>query len=156
MNEHLDWWKFLAGLGIFLFGMHLLEESVKSLSGKTFRRMIRLYTDGTLRAIGSGSLVTAVLQSSSAVSLMVLAFVGAGVLSMENAIGVMMGSNIGTTFTAWIVATLGLKLKIESFAFPLIGLGGVGLIFLGSYAKLLQSSKLLIGFGFLFLHPSRT
>ena len=151
MNEHLDMWKFLAGLGIFLFGMHLLEESVKSLSGKTFRRMIRLYTNGRLRAIGSGSLVTAVLQSSSAVSLMVLAFVGAGVLSMENAIGVMMGSNIGTTFTAWIVATLGFKLKIESFAFPLIGIGGVGLIFLGSYAKLLQSSKLLIGFGFLFL-----
>jgi len=81
MNEHLDLWKFLAGLGIFLFGMHLLEESVKSLSGKTFRRMIRQYTNGTLRAIGSGSLVTAVLQSSSAVSLMVLAFVGAGVLS---------------------------------------------------------------------------
>ena len=151
MNEHLDLWKFLAGLGIFLFGMHLLETSVKSLSGKTFRRMIRLYTNSTLRAIGSGSLVTAVLQSSSAVSLMVLAFVGAGVLSMENAIGVMMGSNIGTTFTAWIVATLGFKIKIESFAFPLIGIGGIGLIFLGSYAKLLQASKLLIGFGFLFL-----
>ena len=151
MNEHLDLWKFLAGLGMFLFGMHLLEESVKSLSGKTFRRMIRQYTNGTLRAIGSGSLVTAVLQSSGAVSLMVLAFVGAGVLSMENAIGVMMGSNIGTTFTAWIVATLGFKLRIESFAFPLVGIGGVGLIFLGSHAKLLQSSKLLIGFGFLFL-----
>lgn len=151
MNEHFDSWKFLAGLGIFLFGMHLLEASVKSLSGKTFRRMIRLYTNSTLRAIGSGSLVTAVLQSSSAVSLMVLAFVGAGVLSMENAIGVMMGSNIGTTFTAWIVATLGFKLKIESFAYPLIGIGGIGLIFLGSYPKLLQASKLLIGFGFLFL-----
>ena len=151
MSEHLDLWKFLAGLGIFLFGMHLLEESVKSLSGKSFRRMIRLYTNGTLKAIGSGSLVTAVLQSSSAVSLMVLAFVGAGVLSMENAIGVMMGSNIGTTFTAWIVATLGFKIKIESFAFPLVGIGGVGLIFLGSHAKLLHASKLLIGFGFLFL-----
>ena len=151
MNEHLDLWKFLAGLGIFLFGMHLLEESVKSLSGKTFRRMIRQYTNGTLRAIGSGSLVTAVLQSSSAVSLMVLAFVGAGVLSMENALGVMMGSNIGTTFTAWIVATLGFKTKIESFALPLMGIGGVGLIFLSSYAKLFQSSKLLIGFGLLFL-----
>ena len=131
--------------------MHVLEEYVKSLSGKTFRRIIRQYTNGTLKAIGSGSLVTAVLQSSSAVSLMVLAFVGAGVLSMENAIGVMMGSNIGTTFTAWIVATLGFKIKIESFAFPLIGIGGVGLIFFGSYPKLLQSSKLLIGFGFLFL-----
>jgi len=151
MNEHLDLWKFLAGLGIFLFGMHLLEESVKSLSGKTFRRMIRSYTDNTLKAIVSGTLVTGVLQSSSAVSLMVLAFVGAGVLSMESAIGVIMGSNIGTTSTAWIVAMLGFNIKIESFAFPLIGVGGASLILLSSYTKLIQGSKLLIGFGFLFL-----
>lgn len=151
MAEHLDLWKFLAGLGIFLFGMHLLEEAVKSLSGKTFRRLIRTYTDGRLKAIASGSLVTAVLQSSSAVSLMVLAFVGAGILNMESAIGVMMGSNIGTTFTAWIVATLGFKIKIESFAFPLLGMGGAGLIFLRSRESLFQFSKLLFGFGFLFL-----
>jgi phosphate:Na+ symporter len=131
--------------------MHSLEEAVKSLSGKAFRRMIRSYTDGTLKAIGSGSLVTAVLQSSSAVSLMVLAFVGAGVLSMESAIGVMMGSNIGTTVTAWIVAILGFKIKIESFAFPFIGIGGAGLIFLKAYDRLMQASKLLLGFGFLFL-----
>lgn len=144
-------WKLIAGLGIFLFGMVLLEESVKALSGRAFRRMIRLYTDTRLKAIGSGAFVTAVLQSSSAVSLMVLAFVGAGVMSMENGIGVMMGSNIGTTFTAWIVATLGFKLKIESFALPLIGIGGIGLIFFSSYPRLFHTSRLLIGFGFLFL-----
>lgn len=141
----------MAGLGIFLFGMFLLEESVKNLSGKAFRRMIRLYTNGRLRAIGSGTLVTAILQSSSAVSLMVLAFVGAGVMSMGNAIGVMMGSNIGTTFTAWIVAALGFKVKIESFALPLVGLGGIGLMFWSPATRLFQVSKLLIGFGFLFL-----
>ena len=126
MYENFDLWKLMAGLGIFLFGMVLLEESVKSLSGRAFRRMIRLYTDTRLKAIGSGTLVTAILQSSSAVSLMVLAFVGAGVMSMQNGVGVMMGSNIGTTFTAWIVATLGFKVKIESFALPLIGIGGIG------------------------------
>ena len=65
----------LAGLGIFLFGMVLIEESVRALSGRAFRRMIRQYTDGRLRAIGSDSLVTALLQSISAVSLMVPAFV---------------------------------------------------------------------------------
>jgi len=151
MAGNFDLWKLLAGLGIFLFGMFLLEEAVKALSGKAFRRMIRLYTDGGLRAIGSGSLVTAILQSSSAVSLMVLAFVGAGVMSMENAIGVIMGSNIGTTFTAWIVATLGFKIKIESFALPFIGVGGIGLILWKPPAKLSQVSRLLIGFGFLFL-----
>lgn len=84
MSSSLDIWKLLAGLGIFLFGMLLIEESVKALSGRAFRRIIRQYTNGRLRAIGSGALVTALLQSSSAVSLMVLAFVGAGVMSRMN------------------------------------------------------------------------
>jgi phosphate:Na+ symporter len=151
MIADLDLWKLMAGLGIFLFGMVLLEESVKSLSGRAFRRMIRLYTDTRLKAIGSGTLVTAILQSSSAVSLMVLAFVGAGVMSMQNGVGVIMGSNIGTTFTAWIVATLGFKIKIESFALPFIGIGGIGLMFFRNSTKLSHTSRLLIGFGFLFL-----
>ena len=151
MNEHFNIWQMLAGLGIFLFGMILLEESVKALSGRAFRKMIRHYTDSRLKAIGSGSLVTAILQSSSAVSLMVLAFVGAGVMSMENGIGVMMGSNIGTTVTSWIVAIFGFKMKIESFALPLVGTGGIGLVLFNSSSKLFQFSRLLIGFGFLFL-----
>jgi len=151
MNVDFDLWKLLAGLGIFLFGMFLLEDSVKTLSGKAFRRMIRLYTNGRFKAIGSGTLVTAILQSSSAVSLMVLAFVGAGVMSIENAIGVIMGSNIGTTFTAWIVATLGFKIKIESIALPFIGIGGIGLVFFRNSNKLFHTARLLMGFGFLFL-----
>ena len=151
MNEHFNIWQMLAGLGIFLFGMILLEESVKALSGRAFRKMIRLYTDSRLKAIGSGTLITAILQSSSAVSLMVLAFVGAGVMSMENGIGVMMGSNIGTTVTSWIVAIFGFKMKIESFALPLVGTGGIGLVLFNSSSKLFQFSRLLIGFGFLFL-----
>ncbi len=149
--EHFDVWKLLAGLGIFMFGMQLLETSVKSLSGKAFRRIIRQYTNGRLKAIGSGAFVTALLQSSSAVSLMVLAFVGAGVMSMENAIGVIMGSNIGTTLTAWIVATLGFKIKIETFALPFVGVGGIGLILFRPSTKLYHVTCLLIGFGFLFL-----
>lgn len=147
----VDFWKLLAGLGLFLFGMFMLEESVRALSGKAFRRIIRHSTNGRLKSIGSGTLITAILQSSSAVSLMVLAFVGAGVMNMENAIGVIMGSNIGTTLTAWIVATLGFKLKIESFALPFIGLGGIGLVFLGQTTKISHLAKLAIGFGFLFL-----
>ncbi len=153
MSQNLDIWKLIAGLGIFLFGMSLLEHSIRILSGRTFRRLIRLYTDGRIRSIGSGTLVTAILQSSSAVSLMVLAFVGAGVMSMQNAIGVIMGSNIGTTLTVWIVAIVGFKLKIETFALPFIGLGGIGLIFSdsGDKPKYYQFCRLLIGFGFLFL-----
>jgi phosphate:Na+ symporter len=151
MNETFDLWKMLAGLGLFLFGMFLLEDSIKSLSGKAFRRLISHYTNGRIRSIGSGLMVTAILQSSSAVSLMVLAFVGAGVLSMENALGVMMGSNIGTTCTAWIVAVFGFKIKIESFALPLIGVSALLMIVFGTASRVFQVSRLLIGFGFIFL-----
>ena len=151
MSSNLDFWKLLAGLGIFLFGMLLIEESVKSLSGRAFRRIIRMYTDGKLRSIGSGALVTTLLQSSSAVSLMVLAFVGAGVMTMQNAIGVIMGSNIGTTLTAWIIATVGFKIKIETLALPFIAIGAVGLVFFKSFSKPFLVTRLLIGFGFLFL-----
>lgn len=136
---------------MFLFGMYQLEDAVKALSGKLFRRMISQCTRGSWRAIGSGTLVTAILQSSSAVSLMVLAFVGAGVLSMENGIGVMLGSNIGTTCTAWIVAVLGFKIKIESFALPFVAIGGMLLIFSNPTLRLFQLARLLLGFGFLFL-----
>ncbi len=151
METSLDLWKLLAGLSIFLYGMYLLEDSVKAMSGRAFRQMIRYYTNSRLRSIGSGALITAVLQSSSAVSLMVLAFVGAGVMTMENGIGVMMGANVGTTITSWIVAVFGFKLKIEAFAMPLIAGGGLLFVVFGTSSKLFQGSRLLIGFGFLFL-----
>lgn len=149
--EDFDIWKLLAGLGIFLFGMFLMEESIKKLSGKSFRVLIRKYTTGKIKSILSGIFATSLLQSSSAVTLIILAFVGAGIMTMENAIGVILGSNIGTTITAWIVAFLGFKVSIESFALPIIGVGGLGLIFLGSSEKYANISKLVVGFGFLFM-----
>ncbi|MCB9187387.1 MAG: Na/Pi cotransporter family protein [Flavobacteriales bacterium] len=151
MSDAFDIWKLLAGLGIFLFGMFLMEEAVKNLAGRSFKKFIRTSTTGRIRSIISGASVTAVLQSSSAVSLMVLAFVGAGIMAMDNAIGVILGSNIGTTVTAWIVAYFGFKIDIESFSLPLIGIGGLGLIFLGKSERYSNLSKLLVGFGFLFM-----
>ncbi|MCF8462189.1 MAG: Na/Pi symporter [Flavobacteriales bacterium] len=151
MFETLDIWKLLAGLGIFMFGMFLMEESVKNLAGRSFKKFIREYTRGKIRSIAAGAFVTAILQSSSAVSLMVLAFVGAGIMAMENAIGVILGSNIGTTATAWIVAFFGFKVNIEDYSLPLIGIGGLGLIFLGRSVRYSNISKLLVGFGFLFM-----
>ena len=150
MFEDFDIWKLLAGLGIFIFGMFLMEESVKKLAGRSFKILIREYTSGKVRSLLSGVFVTAILQSSSAVSLMLLAFVGAGIMTMENAIGVILGSNLGTTITSWIVATFGFQVEIESFALPLIGIGGLGIIFLGKSEKYSNISKLLVGFGFLF------
>ncbi|GAA5520976.1 Na/Pi symporter [Aliifodinibius salicampi] len=150
MSETFDIWRLLAGLGIFLFGIYLMEDSIKELAGKAFKTLIRRYTETRFSAVLSGTFSTAILQSSSAVNLMVLAFVGAGIMSLGNAMGVILGANIGTTFTAWIVAFFGFKISIESFALPLIAIGGLGLIFFSSSPRYLNVSKLLIGFGFLF------
>lgn len=149
--KEFDTWQFLGGLGIFLFAMFSLENAIRDLSGRSFKRFIRNQTSTRLKSISTGTLVTAVLQSSSAVSLMVLAFVGAGIMAMENAIGVILGSNIGTTATAWIVATIGFKLDIESFAMVFIGIGGIILIFLGKSDRYSNIAKLLVSFGFLFM-----
>ncbi|MCS6974454.1 MAG: Na/Pi symporter [Cyclobacteriaceae bacterium] len=141
----------LAGIGIFLFGIFELEESLKKISGGAFRKLIRKFTGNWFRSVLTGIVATAVLQSSSAVTLIVLAFAGAGLLGMENAIGVVMGSNLGTTLTSWIVALVGFKLKIEMLALPFIGLGGLGLIFFGKSTRATNISRFMVGFGFLFL-----
>lgn len=144
-------WVFLAGLGIFLFGMHMMEESIRLLSGTAFRSLIRKYTGSRLKAIGAGIFSTAILQSSSAVSLMVLAFVGAGIMTLTQSIAVMMGTKIGTTATAWIVAVFGFKFNIDAFSLPLIGIGGLGMILLSKSARYVNISKFLVAFGFLFM-----
>lgn len=151
MLDFFDEWKFLAGLGIFLFGMFMMEESIKRLSGRSFKTLIRRYTGTRFKGLITGIASTAILQSSSAVSLMVLAFVGAGLMTLVNAIAVIMGAMIGTTFTAWIVAVFGFKFKIDAFAMPLIGIGGLGLIFLSRSPRYVNISNLLAAFGFLFL-----
>lgn len=150
MIENFDLWMFFAGLGIFLFGIYLMEESIRLLSGSAFKSMIRRYTATPVKGILTGSLSTAVLQSSSAVSLMVLAFVGAGIMNLVNAIAVMMGAKIGTTMTAWIVAVFGFKFSIEAFALPMIAIGGLGLIVLANSQRYVNICKLLVAFGFLF------
>ncbi len=151
MLELFDEWKFLAGLGIFLLGIYMMEESVKQLAGRTFKVLIRRYTGTRVNGIITGFISTAILQSSSAVSLMILAFIGAGLMTLSNAIAVIIGAKIGTTLTAWIVALFGFKFKIDAFAFPMIGIGGLGLIFLSNSARYANISKLIAAFGFLFL-----
>lgn len=149
--SEFELWTFLAGLGIFLFGMHMMEESIRLLSGGAFKSLIRRFTGTRPRAIFSGMTSTAILQSSSAVSLMVLAFVGAGIMSLTQAIAVMMGAKIGTTATAWIVAVFGFKMNIDAFSLPLIGIGGLGMIALARSPKYVNISKFLVAFGFLFM-----
>lgn len=149
--SEFDLWLFLAGLGIFLFGMHMMEESIRILSGAAFKQLIRKYTATRLKSIFSGMVSTAILQSSSTVSLMVLAFTGAGIMNLIQAISVMMGAKIGTTATAWIVAVFGFEFNIDSFSLPLIGIGGLGIILLAKSPKYVNISRFLVAFGFLFM-----
>lgn len=151
MPDQIDFWKFIAGLGIFLFGMHHLESALKSLAGRSFKLFLKRHTNNPLKAILSGTFVTAVLQSSSVVSLITLAFVGAGIIHMKNALGIIFGSNLGTTFTGWIVALIGFKLNIEEISLPMIGIGGIVLVVLRKYQSIATYGLLLISFGFLFL-----
>ncbi|MCE7993996.1 MAG: Na/Pi cotransporter family protein [Roseivirga sp.] len=149
--ENIDIWKFLAGLGLFLFGMNQLEKAVKELAGRRFKGFIRRHTKNKIKAILGGTFITAVLQSSSVVSLMLLAFVGAGVISMQNALGVILGSNLGTTFTGWLVATLGFKVDIESFIMPFIAIGGLLVVLFPKRERFVNTGFLTIGLAFLFL-----
>jgi phosphate:Na+ symporter len=151
MMESINIWKFLAGLGIFLMGLFFLEEALKNLAGSSFKKYLKKHTKNPFKAILSGTLITAILQSSSVVTLIVLAFVGAGVMTLRNALGVIIGSNLGTTFTGWIIATLGFQLDIESFSMPFIALGGLSLLFFKHNKRLVEFGKLIMGFGLLFL-----
>lgn len=151
MLENIDIWKFLGGLGLFLFGMNQLEKAIKELAGRRFKVFIRKHTKNKLKAIFGGTFITAILQSSSVVTLMLLAFVGAGVISMQNALGVILGSNLGTTFTGWLVATLGFKVDIESFIMPFIAVGGLLMVLFSKRERIFNTGLLSIGLALLFL-----
>lgn len=146
-----DLWKFFAGLGLFLFGMFQLEAALKNLIGRTFKDFLRKHTESSFNSILSGTIATAILQSSSVVTLTVLAFVGAKIITLTSAIGIVLGANLGTTFTGWIVAILGFKLSIEKFATVFLALGCLGMIFFAKRTRPYNYLKLTAGFGFLFL-----
>lgn len=122
----MDIWVLIAGLSLFLFGMKQLEDALKHMSGKKFKHFISHSTNHPIRSVITGIISTTIVQSSSLVGLVVLAFVGAGVIPLVNAIGVVLGSNLGTTFTGWVVATLGFKMNLTAMIYPMLGLGGIG------------------------------
>src|SRR5687768_11616331 len=117
--------KLFAGIGLFLFAMYLLEESLKNLSGRKFKLFLQRTTKNRIGAVAGGAVVTGVLQSSSMVSLMVLAFVGAGVFTLKSALAIILGANLGTTLDSWLVATLGFSNNVEVIAYPVVFLGGL-------------------------------
>jgi phosphate:Na+ symporter len=140
----------LGGIGLFLLGMELMTEGLRLAAGPSLERILAASTATRWRALAAGVLVTAVVQSSSAVTVATIGFVNAGLLNLGGALWVLFGANVGTTMTGWIVSLLGFGVKIDALALPLIGLG-VGLHVSGASARRGALGTALAGFGLLFL-----
>ncbi|MFM8431437.1 MAG: Na/Pi cotransporter family protein [Bacteroidota bacterium] len=143
-------WTFGAGLSIFIYSISELEGSLKGLTGRPFKKFLHRQTAHPLRAVAAGAFVTALLQSSSVVMLLTLSFVGAGVLSTRNALALTIGSNIGTTLDSWLIALIGFKFDIESFAFPILSLALLLRVFRRDRTLVDRWFRFLLSFGLLF------
>jgi len=141
--------KILGALAVFLYGMRLMSESLQKVAGPRLRGLLSKLTSNRFAGIISGFSMTAIIQSSSATTVMVVSFVNAKLLDLKQAIGLIMGANIGTTVTGWLVALLGFKVKITAFALPALAIG-FALTFLRS-SRLRQTGETLVGFGLLFV-----
>jgi len=139
-----------GGVGLFLLGMGLMTDGLKLAAGPALERILANSTETRLRALASGVAVTALVQSSSAVTVAAIGFVNAGLLNLSQALWVLFGANVGTTMTGWLVALVGLKFKIEALALPLIGVGMI-LRLSGERDRRSALGMALAGFGVLFL-----
>lgn len=151
MSPSFDIWKMLAGVAFFLLAMNFMENALRLLAGRRFKLFLKKQTTNKVKAIGGGAIVTGLLQSSSILNLLVLSMVGAGVVKMENALALMLGSNLGTTLNSWIVATLGFNFNIESFVLPVAGITGICMAFINSESKWFLWFKFLFSLAFLFV-----
>jgi phosphate:Na+ symporter len=139
----------LGGVGIFLLGMILLTEGLRSAAGEALRTLLQRFARTPFTALASGTAVTALVQSSSATTLTTIGFVSAGLITFPQAVGVIFGANLGTTSTGWIVSTLGLKVSLSVLAFPLVAAGAV--IRLVGRGSLGHAGVALAGFGLIFV-----
>ena len=140
---------FVGALGIFLYGMKIMSEGLEKTAGDRLRGVLASMTSNRFAGVVTGMGVTAVIQSSSATTVMVVSFVNAGLMSLRQAIGVIMGANIGTTVTAWIVAFVGFKMDVASFSLPLMAVAAP-LLFMGK-GKWKNLAECIIGFALLFM-----
>lgn len=141
---------FLGGIGLFLLGMRLMTEGLTSAAGNALRAILSIATHSRARAIFSGIAFTALVQSSGAVIFMTVGFVNASLLTLGQAVGVIYGSNLGTTLTSWIVALSGFDLDLEAFALPAIGIG-MAISLLSGARRYGAVGRALAGFGLFFL-----
>lgn len=144
-----DFLRLIGSLGLFLFGMKLMSEALQKVAGDKMRNILGSMTSNRFKGMLTGVLITAIIQSSSATTVLIVSFVNAGLLSLTESIGVIMGANIGTTVTAWMISLLGFKVDISAFALPLIGLS-LPLVF-SKKLKRQSLGELIIGFAILFM-----
>ena len=140
---------FTGGLGLFLVGMMLLSEGLVAFAGGSLQQVLLAFTGRPLRAFASGTLITALAQSSTATTVTLIGFVSAGLITFTQAIGVLIGASLGNTATGWIVSSLGLKISLGFYTLPLIGIGA--LLKLLSKGQSSELGRALAGFGMLFL-----
>ncbi|EXJ11627.1 MULTISPECIES: Na/Pi cotransporter family protein [Nitrincola] len=140
----------LGGIGMFLLGMQLLTNGMKNAAGRSLKKALEFATRSRLRGLVSGTLITALVQSSSAVTVATLGFVNAGLLTLGQSIAVIYGCNIGTTMVGWLVATIGFKIQISAFALPIIGMGML-LQVIGKQQRISHLGTALVGFGIFFI-----
>jgi len=144
-----DFLKLLGSLALFLYGMKIMSEGLQKFAGDRLRKILTAMTTNRVTGVLTGVLITALIQSSSATTVMVVSFVNAGLLTLSQSIGVIMGANIGTTVTAWIISALGFQVDIASLALPLLAFG-IPLIFSQKSTRK-SVGEFIFGFSFLFM-----
>lgn len=150
MSTLLTTLNLFGGLAIFLFGMKLMSDGLQKASGEKLRQLLSVATANRLAATLCGALVTGIIQSSSATTVMVVGFTSAGLLTLYQALGVIFGANIGTTLTAWVVSLFGFSVQISLFALPVIAVGFF-VQFIPRFILLRRIGETMVGFGLLFL-----
>ena len=139
----------VGSLALFLFGMKTMSEGLEKFAGDRLRSILAAMTKNRIMGVLTGVLITALIQSSSATTVMVVSFVNAGLMTLGQSIGVIMGANIGTTVTAWIISAVGFKVDIAAFSIPLLAIG-MPLIFSGKGNRK-SFGEFIFGFSFLFM-----
>ena len=146
-----NFWQFLAGIAVFIYAMSLIESSLRNLAGRPFKKFLQKQSKSKFKMLAASTFVTAILQSSSVVLLMVLSFVGAGLLSMRGALAAVLGSNLGTTLDSWVIAILGFKINFSALSYPILSVALVGLLFIRKNSRFFHLNTFLIGFAFVFI-----
>ena len=144
-----DFLALLGSLALFLYGMKIMSEGLQKFAGDRLRSILTAMTTNRVTGVLTGMLITALIQSSSATTVMVVSFVNAGLLTLSQSIGVIMGANIGTTVTAWIISALGFKVDISAFSLPLLAIG-IPLLFSQKSTRK-SVGEFIFGFAFLFM-----